>query len=224
MQNIPKDYSPAEYESFSFLYPGTRPEPNVRLQQLPGKISVVAVHLSDSTNEYMRGLVEQAEAVTGKIGDALSQLVLINNDGDPPPSLAAHPQASVVGDFELLCSPWREGLSQQRRIALIGWEARACVAQTLTALTQMLPMDEPVEFHFPLGALDDAKLDDISLGEAKIMLATLMGLYARKVASLRGRTDLSYDGTYLARHEESGPGTSLHFYSSADAFGSNLNA
>jgi hypothetical protein len=224
MKNIPKDYSPADYAILEFLHRGTPPEQGVKLQQLPGNLSVVAVHLHDGNDSYMRTLVAEAEAVTRKIHASLSHMVLINNEGDPPQALASHPQASVVGDFALVASPWREVFSQQNRIVLIGWDARACVAQTLEALAVMLPQDEQAEFHFPLGALDDAKLDDVPLQEAKILLTTLMGLFARKVADVRGRTDVSYDGVYLARHEEGGPGTSLHFHSSVDAFGSNLNA
>ena len=224
MKNVPQNYSSADYLQFQFLHGGQAPAAGAVIEPVRGPVTVIAVHLHDGEDQYMRGLVDGTNAVCEAVRSQFGQLLIVNNTGDAPPSLMSLPGAAVVGDYELFQPPLLQVLEQQRRIVVTGWDARACVRETLRGVISLLP-DAPSEVHFPLGALDDAKNDGISdPDEQKVVLSTLIGMYARLANDVRGLARVSYDGNYLAQHDDSGPPTALHFYSSVDSFGALNNA
>jgi hypothetical protein len=221
MKNVPQHITPEEYARLSFLFPGEAPEPGIALQNLPGPAAVLGVHLNDSDGAMMRRVVRDTQVVCDALGDQLSRLILIHAD-TPPPSLAAHPKTALFTDFDLANDRFADLMLEQRRIVMVGWDARACVMQTLDAVAAMLP-DAEAELQFPLGPLHDEKMDEAeSTDDARVLLVTLIGAYARRVSRIRGIADVAHNGVYLSRHGEGDPPTRLLFHPSAETFAASL--
>lgn len=200
----------------NFLHGGHPRPPHAPVPQADGGLTLVSVHLSDL--ESIQDICDQVQALSLVAGTAIAQAVHIGTEALPA-YWRSHPASVQLHDFDVGGKQWRALLGARQRVVITGWDARACVSQLLQPIVAELPIT-PAEVYVPLGPLDDAKLANADTHEERqVLLTTLMGLYARKIADVRGSVDLVLDGRPVARHgDDSGAPTALHISTSLEHF------
>lgn len=203
-------FTPQLYQQYMQLRARNVRQPVQPMPLRPGPLTLVATHLSAHTPE----LNVQARLLQERLMQSglMHQVFAISPD---TPYVEPFVDGVALQCYEVPGINTPHHVSQ--RLALLGWDVRACMYQTFKFL--LSTPGEHLEFHVPYGPAEDAKYNDADTAqEANYHLAMSMDLYLQGAADLRGGGRVALNGVPLEEIGEAPDRTSIHFYTSTEQY------